>query len=102
LQQEYADEMSAALGVHVQPERFADDLTTRPFTRVHRFRGALFGAQLRDYLAREYGEEWFGSARAGKFVVELWREGTRYSAEEMLEFMGYDGLRADSLIRHLS
>jgi hypothetical protein len=63
--------------------------TLRSATRL---RAELFAAQLVAYLRREFEAEWWRSPRAVRFVVqELWRPGLRYTAEELLGFMGYEG-----------
>ena len=35
-------------------------------------------AQLRQYLQKEYDEEWYRVGRAGRFLRDLWREGQKY------------------------
>jgi hypothetical protein len=61
----------------------------RPWTSL---RAEIFAAQLRAYLQREFDEEWWRSNRAAQFITdELWRPGRRYSADELLGFMGYEG-----------
>jgi hypothetical protein len=56
-------------------------------------RAELFAAQLRLWLRREFDEEWWHSGRAASFLKsELWRAGRRYSADELLGFMGFEGL----------
>ena len=101
LQQDYVESFGAALGAHHAPEAYLQSFE-RPLVSIQSLRGAIFGAQLLDHLVREYDEDWFGSLKAGRFLVELWREGTRYTAEEMLRFMGYDDLDPAHLIRQLS
>jgi hypothetical protein len=55
-------------------------------------RAEVFAAQLRDFLKREFDEEWWRSNRAARFIKdELWRPGRRHSAEELLGFMGFEG-----------
>ena len=64
--------------------------TLRAATRL---RAEIFAAQLRAYLQREFDEEWWRSNRAARFIKdELWRPGRRHSADELLGFMGYEGL----------
>lgn len=93
----YVEQLSAVLGAR----HFTEDALVgieEPFQAAHSLRAALFAEQLRLYLVREYDEEWFSALRAGKFLVELWREGTRYTAEELLRFMGYDGFDSAPLL----
>jgi len=65
---------------------------------ARKLRADVFAAQLRAYLRREFDEEWWRSNRAARFLVqELWRPGRRFSAEELLGFMGYEGFDAGIL-----
>jgi hypothetical protein len=62
-------------------------------------RAAVFAAQLKLFLQREFDEEWWSSARAAKFIRdELWRPGQRHSAEELLGYMGYEGFDPSVLV----
>jgi hypothetical protein len=71
--------------------------TLQPATSL---RAEIFAAQLRDFLQREFDEEWWRSGRAAQFIKdELWRPGRRHSAEELLGFMGYEGLDPAILTR---
>ncbi|HEV7664005.1 MAG TPA: hypothetical protein VGQ62_10760 [Chloroflexota bacterium] len=64
--------------------------TLRPAVEL---RADVFAAQVRAFLRREFDEEWWHSGRAARFIKdELWRPGKRHSAEELLGFMGYEGL----------
>jgi hypothetical protein len=44
-----------------------------------------FEAQLRAYLREKFGRRWFASREAGSLLRELWGEGQRMRAEEMLK-----------------
>lgn len=87
----YAELCSEHLGVRYCPEEYLSD-TDDAFYAARYLRAWALEAQLRGYLREEFDEEWFRAPRAGKFLVELWREGQKYTAEELLGFMGYDGL----------
>jgi hypothetical protein len=47
-------------------------------------RSWAFEAQLREYLRERYGSEWFASRKAGGELAELWSEGQKPTAEELL------------------
>jgi hypothetical protein len=55
-------------------------------------RAWIFEAQHRRYLQREFDDDWFRNPKAGKFLIELWRDGQRHPVEELADFMGYAGL----------
>lgn len=96
----YADRMSAALGLRVFPTGFLDRAAD-PLRGPDFLRAALFGHHLRTFLAAEYDETWFESERAGRFLVDRWREGQRYTAEEMAQFLGFAGLDPRPLVADL-
>jgi hypothetical protein len=47
-------------------------------------RSWAFEAQLRDYLRERFGTDWFASREAGTLLRELWAEGQRPTADELL------------------
>jgi hypothetical protein len=53
-------------------------------------RSWAFEAQLRAFLKEKFGSKWFASREAGSLLRELWGEGQKMRAEEMLkEVTGY-------------
>jgi oligoendopeptidase F len=52
----------------------------------------IFEAQLRTWLKKEYGEEWFNNPKAGKFLTSLWSQGQKYNVAELAQQLGYKGL----------
>jgi hypothetical protein len=48
-------------------------------------RSWAFEAQLRDHLRTRFGKDWFASREAGSLLQELWAEGQRPTADELLE-----------------
>ncbi|MCC6175406.1 MAG: hypothetical protein IT305_08915 [Chloroflexi bacterium] len=105
----YVDLFSDTLGIRAFPERYLDVVAGRdaltgaaqPLTGAGGMRAAAFACQLGGFLAAEYDADWFRSGRAGRFLVDRWREGQRYTAEEMVRFLGYDGLDIRPLIEEL-
>jgi hypothetical protein len=85
--------MSEALRVRYFGDEYLLPLSDAPWSTLRsatRLRAEVFAAHVRAYLVREFDEEWWRSPRAANFIVqELWRIGRRYSAEELLGFMGY-------------
>ena len=52
---------------------------------VHSYlRSWAFEAQLRDHLRERFGNEWFASREAGSLLRELWAEGQKPTADELL------------------
>jgi hypothetical protein len=87
----YAELFTQRLGVQYFPEEYLSDLDDA-FYAAQYLRAWTLEGQLRLYLKREFDEEWYRHPRAGRFLVELWREGQKYTAEELVRNMGYDGL----------
>lgn len=87
----YAEFFTQRLGVQYFPEEYLSDLDDA-FYAAQYLRAWTLEGQLRQYLKREFDAEWFRHPRAGRFLVDLWREGQKYTAEELVRHMGYDGL----------
>ena len=47
-------------------------------------RSWAFEAQLRAHLRERFGNAWFAKREAGSLLRELWSEGQRYNADELL------------------
>ncbi|MCC7368246.1 MAG: hypothetical protein IT306_07485 [Chloroflexi bacterium] len=100
LESEYVDRFADALMVRPFAEDFLN-VTDDPFAGARHLRAALFGSQLSAFLAQEHDEDWYRSARAGRFLVDRWREGQRYTAEELVQHLGYEGLDPSHLLEEL-
>jgi oligoendopeptidase F len=57
----------------------------------------IFEAQLRRFMKREFGNEWFNTLKAGKYLTELWADGQKYSVTELAKTIGYAGLDIEPL-----
>jgi hypothetical protein len=99
---DYEESLSTATRVRHFADTYLQVLLGAPWSTLRQatlLRAELFAAQLRLFLQREFDEEWWRSNRAARFLKdELWRPGRRYSAEELLGFMGYEGLDANALV----
>jgi oligoendopeptidase F len=100
LSERYVDLFSHHLMVRYFPEEYLSDVDDGLYAAQY-LRAWMFEAQLREYLKKEYDEEWFRSPRAGKFVRDLWREGQKYTADELAKFMGYDELTPAPLLAEI-
>jgi hypothetical protein len=65
-------------------------------------RAWLGEAQLREHLAKEYGETWWANVAAGKFLLELWQESSRPDAEQVIAQIGAQPLDAGALERRFA
>ena len=65
-------------------------------------RAWIRAAQLRTYLLREVGEDWWRSDKTGELLRDLFLEGTRPTSEEVAARLGYESLDTRPLVEDLS
>jgi hypothetical protein len=80
----YAELLSDALKIDVTPANYLADIDSGFYVSSY-LRSWAFEAQLRAYLRETFGSKWFASRDAGSLLRELWGEGQRMRAEEMLK-----------------
>ena len=61
-------------------------------------RSWAFEAQVRDFLREEFGRAWFTRPEAGSLLRELWSEGQRLTAEELVRELTGSELELDALV----
>ena len=61
-------------------------------------RSWAFEAQVRDFLRDEFGTTWFARREAGSLLRELWSEGQRLTAEELVRDLTGSDFDLDSLV----
>jgi len=96
----YRSLLSQAYGFELGKEDSArylvdhDDL----FYSADYFRAWFLAAQLERHLATAFGARWWESKDAGAFLVSLWREGNRPTAEEVARAAGAQGVDPAALL----
>jgi hypothetical protein len=100
LAERYSDLLGHHVQVHYFPEEYLADVDDG-FYSAQYLRAWIFEGQLRAYLRNEYDEEWFRAPRAGKFLRDLWREGQKYTADELVQFMGYSQLEPSLMLAEI-
>jgi hypothetical protein len=100
LETEYVDRLAEVLYVRPFTQNFLD-VSDDPFASAQHLRASLLGCQLRQFLEQEVDEEWYRSIRSGRFLIDRWREGQRYTAEEVVRFLGFEGLDPRPLVAEL-
>ena len=65
-------------------------------------RAWIRSAQLREYLRREVGEDWWRSTDTGDRLRALFLEGTRPSSEEIAARLGFEPLDTSPLVREIA
>jgi hypothetical protein len=96
----YAERLTEATGMEYRREGYLADMDAG-FYSADYLRAWIRAAQLRAFLAREVGEEWWASRETGDRLRELFREGTKPSSEEIAGRIGFDPLDTRPLLAEL-
>jgi hypothetical protein len=80
----YVELLSDALKIDVTPANYLADIDSGFYVSSY-LRSWAFEAQLRAFLKEKFGSRWFRTRQAGSLLQELWGEGQKMRAEEMLE-----------------
>ncbi len=85
----YSERLTEATGIRYPSENFLSDMDSG-FYSADYLRAWIRSAQLRRYLVREVGEDWWRRPETGARLRELWHEGTRPTSEEIASRIGYE------------
>jgi hypothetical protein len=96
----YAERQEEATGVRYRPDWYLSDMDYG-FYSADYLRAWIRSAQLRVSLIEEVGDDWWKSAKTGKFLRSLFREGTRPSNEEIAARLGFEPLDYAPLLAEL-
>jgi hypothetical protein len=83
----YEDLHEQAVKVRFNPVNFLINVDDG-FYCAEYLRSWIAEAQLRKYLVDEFGDEWFANPSSGALLMELWKEGSRITVEEIAEKLG--------------
>ena len=97
----YADTLGAAVGLRYRPDAYLADMDAG-FYSADYLRAWIRSAQLRHFLVREVGEDWWRNPKAGAYLRDLFREGTKPSTEEIAARLGFAPLDTAPLVHELS
>ena len=84
----YVERLNAATGFSYRADRFLADMDPG-FYSADYLRAWIRSAQLRSYLRKEVGEDWWCRSETGDFLRPLFREGLRPSNEAIAERLGF-------------
>jgi hypothetical protein len=79
----YVELLSDALRIEPSPADYLSDIDSSFYVTSY-LRSWAFEAQLRTFLREKFGSTWFTSRSAGSLLRELWSEGQRLNADELL------------------
>jgi hypothetical protein len=100
LQPLYVELLTDAVKISPSPTDYLADLDPGFYASSY-LRSWAFEAQLRDHLRERFGTTWFASREAGGLLRELWSEGQRMTAEEMLEEVTGSTLEMESVAERI-
>jgi hypothetical protein len=98
---DYATRLGEATGVVYDPRGYLADMDSG-FYSADYLRAWIRSAQLRAYLVREVGEDWWRSTQTGDLLRDLFAEGTRPTSEEIAARIGFEPLDTRPLVTELS
>jgi hypothetical protein len=100
MQATFVELLSDALKVEPSPTDYLADLDPGFYASCY-LRSWAFEAQLRDHLKERFGRTWFAERNAGSLLRELWSEGQRMTAEEMLGEVTGSNLEMESVAERI-
>jgi hypothetical protein len=83
LRPRYVQLLGEALGVEPSQTDFLTDVDDGFYVSEY-LRAWAFEAQFRSYLRQTFGNGWFARREAGSLLRELWEEGQKHTADELL------------------
>jgi hypothetical protein len=92
--------LTQATGLRYPAENYLSDMDSG-FYSADYLRAWIRSAQLRRYLVREVGEDWWRRPETGERLRRLWREGTRPTSEEIASRLGYEPFDTAPLLHEL-
>jgi hypothetical protein len=96
----YEERLTKATGVRYRADAYLADMDAG-FYSADYLRAWIRSAQLRDYLVREIGEDWWRNAETGNRLRALFAEGTRPSSEDVAARLGHQPLDTAPLLHEL-
>ena len=93
----YVELMSEATRIEPSPADFLADVDLGFYSSSY-LRSWAFEAQLELFLREEFGNAWFARREAGSLLRELWSEGQRLSADEVLRELTGGELDLDAVV----
>ena len=98
---DYATLLTDATGLRYDERGHLSDMDAG-FYSADYLRAWIRAAQLRAYLRREVGDDWWRSTATGEILRGLFAEGTRPSTEDVAGRLGFDPLDTGPLVAELT
>src|SRR5438445_5584204 len=100
-ERDYAEALTNATGIRYDARGYLADMDAG-FYSADYLRAWIRSAQLRTYLVRDVGADWWRSAGTGEILRGLFAEGTRPTSEEIAGRLGFDPFDTGPLVADLS
>jgi hypothetical protein len=97
----YSEALTEATGIRYDPRNYLADMDSG-FYSADYLRAWIRAAQLRIFLLREVGDDWWRSQATGDILRDLFLEGTRPTSEEVAGRLGFEPLDTEPLVEDLS
>jgi hypothetical protein len=96
----YSDRLIEATGARYRADMYLADMDAG-FYSADYLRAWVRAAQLKVFLEREIGADWWRSPETGRWLRELFKEGTLPRSEDVAERIGFDPLATGPLLEEL-
>jgi hypothetical protein len=97
----YAENLTSATGIAYRRDAYLSDMDAG-FYSADYLRAWVRSAQLKQYLRREIGADWWRNRATGDLLRDLFREGTKPTSEEIAGRIGFDALDMGPLLHDLT
>ena len=96
----YVERMREATKIEFAGVDFLADVDAAFYASSY-LRAWAFEARLRDFLREEFGHAWFARREAGSLLRELWREGQRPTADELVHEVTGADVHLDAVVERI-
>jgi hypothetical protein len=96
----YVELLGGALKVEPSPTDYLGDIDPSFYVTGY-LRSWALQSQLREHFRERFGSTWFADRRAGGMLRELWSEGHRLNADELLADVTGEGLEMEAFAQSL-
>jgi hypothetical protein len=92
----YVEILGDALKIDPSPTDYLGDIDSGFYATAY-LRSWAFEAQVRTFLREKFGTTWFTRREAGSLLRELWSEGQRMNADEMLRELTGEAIEMEAV-----
>ena len=96
----YVELLGDALKIEPSPTDYLADIDASFYVTCY-LRSWALQSQLRNHFRERFGSDWFANREAGSLLRELWGEGHRLNADELLADVTGEELEMDAFAESL-